>query len=242
MNQVMKPRLIVIAGPNGSGKTSITEELLRHDWTSGCDYINPDNIANTEFGGWDSEDAFIKAAQAAEKIRDRHLKDGNSFVFETVMSTADKIGFLLRAQKAGFFIRLFFIGTDNPTINAARVAQRVMEGGHDVPIPKIISRYSKSIANCPKAIAIADRAYVYDNSIDNQAPRLLFRTADHRLMKVYGETNDWAKPIIDGIKPMASSKPKDSIESSMPSTPRPSSDTSETKEVPSQPAYVPRPR
>jgi len=41
----MKPNLIVVAGPNGSGKTTITEKLLRHVWMDDCEYINPDIIA-----------------------------------------------------------------------------------------------------------------------------------------------------------------------------------------------------
>ena len=59
------------------------------------------------------------------------------------MSAPDKISFVQRAKRRGYFIRLFFIGTDSPRINAARIADRVMVGGHDVPIPKIVSRYYK---------------------------------------------------------------------------------------------------
>jgi predicted ABC-type ATPase len=40
-----KPTLIIIAGPNGSGKTSVTGLLLNHEWIEGCVYINPDNLA-----------------------------------------------------------------------------------------------------------------------------------------------------------------------------------------------------
>lgn len=55
-------------------------------------------------------------------------------------------------------------GSGHPTINALRIAQRVMEGGHDVPISKIISRYQKSILNCKCVASIVDRVYVYDRS------------------------------------------------------------------------------
>lgn len=100
-----------------------------------------------------------------------------------MFSANDKIDFLERAKATGYFIRLFFIGTNRPSINASRIAHRVMEGGHDVPISKIISRYSKSISNCCVAAALVDRLYVYDNSIDYSAATLLFRTIYGKLEK-----------------------------------------------------------
>ncbi len=88
-----KPKLIVIAGPNGSGKTSITTQILRHEWVEGCVYINPDNIAQEQFGDWNSPDAVLKAAQFATELRENCLKNNESFIFETVFSTNDKIDF-----------------------------------------------------------------------------------------------------------------------------------------------------
>lgn len=82
----MQPCLIVIAGPNGSGKTSITTQLLAHDWSKGCDYINPDNIARDVFGDWNDHETVIKAAQYAEDWRNRCLAEKRDFVFETVLS------------------------------------------------------------------------------------------------------------------------------------------------------------
>ena len=98
-----------------------------------------------------------------------------------------------------YFIRLFFIGTDNPQINASRVAQRVMQGGHDVPIHKIISRYYKSIANCSLLSKVVDRLYVYDNSIENGLPELLFRSNDGKFVKQYEPIHEWAKLIYENI-------------------------------------------
>jgi len=37
-----KPKLLIVAGPNGSGKTSVTGKILKHEWIEGCEYINPD--------------------------------------------------------------------------------------------------------------------------------------------------------------------------------------------------------
>lgn len=196
MTETPKPRLIVVAGPNGVGKTAITEQLLRHEWMGGCVYVNPDYIARDEFGDWNAPEAVMKAAVRAEELREQCVREGYSLAFETVLSMPDKINFIQRAKQAGFFVRMFFVGTDNPAINAKRVALRVMEGGHDVPISKIITRYTRSLANCSVAACIADRAYIYDNSVDKAPARLLFRTSEGSVIKQYGEINPWAREIM----------------------------------------------
>ncbi len=117
-----------------------------------------------------------------------------------MLSASDKIDFVENAIKSGYFVRLFFVGTNHPSINASRIAHRVLEGGHDVPISKIISRYSKSIANCLILSKLVDRLYVYDNSIDYEIPILLFRTKKGKLEKNYSKINDWAKPIFESCK------------------------------------------
>ena len=193
-----RPVLIVIAGPNGSGKTTITSKILRHEWLEDALYINPDQVAQERFGDWNSPEAVMQAAQYCEQQREQCLAQRQSLIFETVLSSEGKVDFIRRAHEAGYFIRIFFVATSHPTINASRIAQRVLEGGHDVPIPKIISRYQKSILNCKRVAAIADRVYVYDNSVDDAEARLLFRMTDGQLLKRY--TDDiplWAQTIID---------------------------------------------
>jgi len=194
-----KSALIIIAGPNGSGKTSVTGKILEHRWIEGCTYINPDFIARDEFGDWNSPDAVVKAANRAAELREQCLKNKTGILFETVLSAPDKIDFINRTKDAGYFIRLFFIGTENPAINAGRIARRVMEGGHDVPITKIISRFSKSIANACIAASIVDRLYVYDNSVEFAEPKLLFRATDGKLEKTYCEVNLWAQNILKSL-------------------------------------------
>ena len=72
-----------------------------------------------------------------------------------------------------------------------------MEGGHDVPISKIISRYYKSILNCGVIKDIVDRLYVYDNSIDGEDARPLFRLSNGVLGKMYvTEVPEWARHIL----------------------------------------------
>ncbi|MCP4149772.1 MAG: AAA family ATPase [bacterium] len=194
-----KPRLIVVAGPNGSGKTTITEKLLRHEWMGGCEYINPDVIAQQKFGGWNSRDAIIKAANLAKEMREECLDNLTSMAFESVFSTSEKIEFVKKAKAAGFFIRLFFVCIDDPIINAQRVALRVMEGGHDVPIPKIISRYYRSIACCVESIPVVDRVYFYDNTPTSVDPQLMFRIADGKIVKTYRQLVPWANTIVNSL-------------------------------------------
>ncbi len=199
MSESVKPVLIVVAGPNGSGKTTLTEQILRHQWFEGCAYINPDNIAQERFGDWDSPEASLKAAQEAEKIREQCLLNRESLAFETVLSMPDKVEYIRRAKEAGYFVRLFFIATESPVINAARIASRVIGGGHDVPIKKVISRYSRSIALSAPAANLADRSYFYDNSIDLQEPTLRFRTVDGAVSKVYLEISGWTEAVFDSL-------------------------------------------
>lgn len=192
-----KPELIIIAGPNGSGKTSVTQKFLHHEWAQGTTYINPDQVAEDLFGGWNDSDAVLKAANYCAELREMCLAEKRSFVFETVFSAQDKVDFVMRAKQAGFFIRIFFISTSNPAINASRIANRVMKGGHDVPIKKIIDRFYKAIRNCKTIAPIVDRLYIYDNSIDNADARPLFRLSEGNLAKQYGtEMPDWALMLL----------------------------------------------
>lgn len=182
---IHNPVLIVIAGPNGSGKTSVTSKILHHEWMEDAVYINPDIIAQEKFGNWNSKEAVMQAVKYCEELRERCLVEHKSLIFETVLSVEDKIDYILRAKEAGFFIRFFFVCTEHPAINAARIARRVMEGGHDVPITKIISRYDKSIANSSIVSEFVDRAYIYDNSLEDVDAQLLFRLKDGKLVKQY---------------------------------------------------------
>lgn len=199
------PVIIMIGGPNGAGKTSLTQDLLLHQWVveEGCEYINPDEIARDVFGDWNSPEAMHKAASEASRRRESCLEQGRSLVFESVMSAPDKIDFLHRAKAAGYFVRLFFVGTDSPAICAARVAQRVMQGGHTVPIEKIVSRWTKSIANCAIAARFVDRAYLYDNTADGQKATRLFRSVRGVVQKIYvDDVNPWAKEVLS-VLPLA---------------------------------------
>jgi predicted ABC-type ATPase len=81
------------------------------------------------------------ASVTADFIRYQLLKKHQSFTFETVMSSADKVQFLAKAKELGYKTYLYYVATEDPNINIKRVQQRVSQGGHNVPTNKIISRY-----------------------------------------------------------------------------------------------------
>ena len=196
-----RPVLIVIAGPNGSGKTTITEQLLAHEWGEDCCYINPDQIAMNLFGDWNSDEAVLKAARYATELRYDLLSRRENLVFETVLSSDEKVEYISKAKQAGYFVRVFFVSTASPSINAARITSRYIKGGHAVPIDKIVNRYAKSIVNCSRIVGLADRIYIYDNTAENATATLLFRISDGRLAKQYvADIPRWAAGIFNRIR------------------------------------------
>lgn len=104
------------------------------------------------------------ASVLADFIRHKLLAAQVSFTFETVMSSPDKVEFLRKAQQAGYRTYLYFVATEDPEINVARVQYRVETGGHPVAEDKIRSRYARSLKLLPRAASYADRAYIFDNS------------------------------------------------------------------------------
>lgn len=152
-NAVKLPEVIVFAGPNGSGKTTITGMAK----TVG-EYINADDIKRTTLC------TDIEAAQKAEELREKMISEKRDFTFETVMSTDRNLLLLKKAKEQGYFVRCIYVLTANADINVARVSARQAIGGHGVPEDKIRSRYSKALALIPQLIEVCDILHVYDNT------------------------------------------------------------------------------
>lgn len=104
------------------------------------------------------------ASVAADFLRQKLLQKRVSFSFETVMSSPDKVALLEQAQSLGYRTYLYYIATEDPSINVARVKARVNLGGHDVPEDKIVSRYARSLDLLLPAVKHTYRAYLFDNS------------------------------------------------------------------------------
>ena len=104
------------------------------------------------------------ASVAADFIRSKLIECSRSFTFETVMSFPDKVELLHKAQLRGYRTYLYYVATEDPSINVSRVQYRVRMGGHSVPEDKIVSRYKRSLDLLMRAVQFTNRAYIFDNS------------------------------------------------------------------------------
>lgn len=166
-----RPVLLVYAGPNGSGKTTVTRKLA----ICGV-YVNTDDIKR-KYALSD-----LEAAQRAEILRNE-LLDGNfDFTIETVLSTDRNLLLMQKAKAQGYEVRCIYILTHDVNINVTRVKKRYLSGGHDVPEEKIRTRYYRALALLPQVIAACDTILVYDNSLDK--PFLIF-SKEYERSKIY---------------------------------------------------------
>jgi len=150
---IRKPVVLVFAGPNGSGKTTVARALK----TFGT-YVNADDMKK-EYGLTD-----LEAAQQAETLRHALLDKGVDFSFETVFSTERHLLLLEKAKENGYEVQCVYALTCSDDINVARVKARFASGGHDVPEDKIRERYHRALALLPRIIKICDKVLIYDNS------------------------------------------------------------------------------
>jgi predicted ABC-type ATPase len=124
------------------------------------------------------------AAVVADFLRHRLLEQRESFTFETVMSSPDKVELVRKAQALGYRTYLYFVATEDPEINVSRVRNRVLLGGHDVPEDKIVSRYARSLGLLMEAIRHTNRAYIFDNSEALQDHQWLAEVTDGKELEL----------------------------------------------------------
>ena len=94
------------------------------------------------------------------------MKRNESFVFETVVSdpAGGKLAFLRQTHQAGYTVVSCYIGLSRAEISAERVTLRVLQGGHDVPVRKLMSAYPRTLANLKAKIGVLPHILIFDNS------------------------------------------------------------------------------
>ena len=189
------PLLIAIVGVNGAGKSTITARF-QQEIGFPLNYVNADEIALTLTDISDLADRAYTAARKADEQRNIWLEEGQSMAFETVMSHPSKIEFMQRAKDAGYHVLLIFVGLSNSELSVQRVRERFQAGGHDVPIDKIMARYDRVMALLPKAIKVADRALIFDNSNEDREAELVLSFENSRVGYKSMDLPEWLNYLL----------------------------------------------
>lgn len=161
---VSSPTLTLIAGANGSGKSTLTKWARAYFQRTAT--LDPDAMAVDLQARSSAELSRLEAGRELLRTAEGYLAKGVSFSVETTLSGNTYLKMLASAKRLAYSTRLFYIGTEDLSINIARVKARVLAGGHDVPVEDQTRRYGRSFENLPKALVLVDEAVLLDNSLD----------------------------------------------------------------------------
>ena len=158
----MKPVFFLLAGPNGAGKTTFAKTFLpleAHTYR----FINADLIA-AGLAPFNPETASFKAARLMLQEIDACTEAGESFAFETTLSGIHYLQRIEEWKKWGYTVKLWFIGLNSPEFAISRVAERVAQGGHNIPEAVIRRRFKAGLENFHDRYSkVVDSWALYDN-------------------------------------------------------------------------------
>lgn len=183
-----RPTLVVLAGPNGPGKSTLYETRIAPKFAA--PFINADIIQRDELQNGDVNVAYA-AAQIASDRRAAPLGARKSFATETVFSHPSKLDLIMQAKARGYRVMTFHIGVEHPSSSVARVAEQVKEGGHPVPEKKIRGRHARSGPLIRQAVLQSDVGHAFDNSHLNRPPRRVLSFNAGTLRFALPQLPDW---------------------------------------------------
>ena len=163
-------KIIIIAGLNGAGKTTFARDFLPSEAHT-LRFINADLIA-AGLAPFNPESAAFKAGRLMLHEIDECVAAGHDFAFETTLSGLSYLRKIKCWQALGYQVKLWFLSLPSDDLAVARVAQRVMQGGHNIPEDVIRRRFKAGIKNFNQHYCYAvDSWMLYDNS--GMTPKLL---------------------------------------------------------------------
>jgi predicted ABC-type ATPase len=160
---IFAKKIIIIAGPNGAGKTTFARSFLPEE--AQCPrFINADLIA-AGLSPFAPEAAAIRAGRLMLEEIAACVRRGESFAFETTLSGQAYLRHITRWRAQGYHVTLFFLALPNPETAIARVAERVIQGGHSIPVPVIRRRFAAGLQNFDRHYKQCVNAWAkYDNA------------------------------------------------------------------------------
>ncbi|MBO7068758.1 MAG: zeta toxin family protein [Bacteroidaceae bacterium] len=163
MEHKKKMNLYIIAGCNGAGKTTASYTVLP-EMLKCREFVNADEIA-AGISPFNPEGVAIQAGRLMIDRIIQLLKDGETFAFETTLSTRSYVKLIQQAKKRGYFVTLLFFSLSSAEQAKRRVAQRVSMGGHNIPTDVIVRRYEAGLQNLFQLyMPVCDYWSLYDNS------------------------------------------------------------------------------
>ena len=157
------PELYIIGGCNGSGKTTISKQILPY-FLNIYEYFNADKIAYN-LSPFRQESVAIKAEKLMRKMLNYLCQNQVNFAFETTLSGLNYIRFLQQYQNKSYQINLIYLWLNNPQLAIARVKQRVASGGHNIPEDVIIHRYYRGQKKLIESyIPLCDTWVIFNNT------------------------------------------------------------------------------
>lgn len=203
--RLLRPRIYVLAGVNGAGKSSLGGAAFR---AAGGDYYNPDEAARSLMAanpGMTQTEVNSQAWQIGKGLLEKAIAGGLDFAFETTLG-ANTIPALLRAAaQQGVEIYVWYAGLSSPELHITRVKARVKKGGHDIPKADIQRRYEHSRLNLIDLLPHLAALRIYDNSTDadpatgkTPEPVLVLHMVRGKILNKQDLKNTpaWAKPIV----------------------------------------------
>jgi predicted ABC-type ATPase len=156
------PNLYIIAGCNGAGKTTASFTVLP-EMLNCKEFVNADSIA-AGLSPFNPENVAFEAGRIMLQRIHELIKAKVDFAFETTLATRSYVSLVKEAQDLGYKITLLFFWLHSPGLAKQRVADRVSEGGHNIPVEIIDRRYYRGIQNLIALyIPICDTWMVVDN-------------------------------------------------------------------------------
>lgn len=153
----------IIAGPNGSGKTTFAR-LFLPDYVNCSNFVNADLIAQG-LAPFDPRAAAIKAGKLVLQQIHEYAERKVDFAFETTLSGKSYISLLTELKSRGYALHLFFLWLPSAELAIARIKERVLEGGHHVPAEDVRRRFVRGINNFFTAYeSLFDSWMLFDNS------------------------------------------------------------------------------
>lgn len=141
----MQPVCWIIAGPNGSGKTTFARDFLP-DVAGVSNFINADLIA-AGLSPFAPEKQLLKASRIFLQQLDASIEAKESFSFETTLSGRGYLKLIKQLQQSGWYVELVYLALPNVELSCQRVAERVKHGGHGIPEQDLLRRFPKSLKN-----------------------------------------------------------------------------------------------